>query len=294
MVSVGWKRETVGHICREYGISERRGCELAGIGRNSFRYQLKRAEDEPLMKRIRELAYRHIRFGYRRIWALLCRSGLKINQKKVYRLWRLMGLSVRKRKRRKRRTGNQTGLMPKAFKPNEIWTYDFVFDGCGTGRKLKMLTLVDEFTRECLAVEVETSITGLKVKEVLQRVCGKRGYPRYIRSDNGSEFISEVVTEWQKEMGIESKFIEQGSPWQNGLGESFNGKLRDECLNVEWFSSLREAKVVIEMWRKSYNNERPHSSLDYKTPREFRIQFDSKLRSQKTLEIEKSLAFALV
>ena len=246
------------------------------------------------MQLIRGLAYKHIRYGYRRICALLRRSGIKVNHKRVYRLWRLMGLSVRKRKKRKRQVGNRSGLVPRASKPNEIWTYDFMFDGCGSGGMLKLLTLVDECTRECLTIEVESSITGNKVKEVLQKICRRRGYPRYIRSDNGSEFISKVVTEWQKEMGIESKFIEPGSPWQNGMGESFNGKLRDECLNVEWFSSIREAKVVIEMWRKHYNNERPHSSLGYKTPREFRIEFDSKFRGRKkTIKTEKSLALAM-
>ncbi len=171
--------------------------------------------------------------------------------------------------------------MPKAEKANQVWTYDFVFDQSLSGRNLKMLTLVDEFTRECLAVEVGVSMTGEKVRSVVQRVCLEKGFPELIRSDNGAEFIGQAVNNWLAENGIKPIFIEPGKPWQNGKCESFNGKLRDECLSREWFSSVREAQVVIESWRNFYNTERPHSSLAYLTP----LEFKSKLENKEKLAI---------
>ena len=171
--------------------------------------------------------------------------------------------------------------MPKAEKANQVWTYDFVFDQSLSGKSLKMLTLIDEFTRECLAVEVGVSITSEKVRSVLQRVCLEKGFPEMIRSDNGSEFIGQAVNNWLAANAIKPLFIELGKPWQNGRGESFNGKLRDECLSREWFSSSKEAQVVIENWRKFYNEERPHSSLGYLTP----IEFKSNMENNRKLAI---------
>lgn len=165
--------------------------------------------------------------------------------------------------------------MPKAQRANQVWTYDFVFDQSLSGKSLKMLTLIDEYTRECLAVEVGVSITSERVRQILQRVCASFGQPERIRSDNGSEFIGKAVGGWLRENGIEPLFIEPGKPWQNGKCESFNGKLRDECLSREWFSSVKEAQVVIEGWRKFYNEGRPHSSLGYLTPLEFKSQMES-------------------
>jgi len=174
------------------------------------------------------------------------------------------------------------GIVPKAEKPNQVWTYDFVFDQSLSGKCLKMLTLIDEFTRECLAVEVGVSITSERVRRILEKVCFDKGNPELIRSDNGSEFIGKAVGVWLAENGIKPLFIEPGKPWQNGKGESFNGKLRDECLSREWFSSVKEAQVVIEGWRKFYNEERPHSSLEYLTP----LEFKSRMGNNQSLAIQ--------
>lgn len=186
-----------------------------------------------------------------------------------------------KKRPRKPRAKVTVGRLLKAEKPNQVWTYDFVFDQSVSGRSLKMLTLIDEFTRECLAVEVGISIRSERVRKILQRVCADKGSPELMRSDNGSEFIGKAVNEWLAKNGIKPIFIEPGKPWQNGKGESFNGKLRDECLSREWFSSVKEAQVVIEGWRKFYNEERPHSSLGYLTP----LEFKSKTENNKSLAI---------
>lgn len=237
--------------------------------------------DAVLIKRLRELAMRYPRFGYRRIYALLKREDFKVNLKSIYRLWKQENLSLPKKRPRKMRAKAIVGIIPKATCANQIWTYDFVFDQSFSGRSLKMLTLIDEFTRECLAVEVGVSIKSERVRQILQRVCLEQGMPELIRSDNGSEFIGKAVGEWLEKNGIKRLFIEPGKPWQNGKGESFNGKLRDECLSREWFSSVKEAQVMIESWRNFYNEERPHSSLGYLTP----LEFKSKMGNNKSLAI---------
>ena len=291
MVGLAAVREAAGQMIGG-GMSERKACSWLQVRRKSYRYRRKKADNGKLMKQIKELALKHPRFGYRRIWALLKRAGESINVKKVYRMWRELKLALPKRRPKKKRARPFVGIMPKASAANQIWTYDFVFDEAVSGRKLKMLTLIDEYTRECLAVEVDTSITSLKVRQILERVCLHRGFPKAIRSDNGSEFIGQAVGDWLKANNVEPLFIAPGKPWQNGKCESFNGKLRDECLSREWFRSLREARVVIETWRRFYNTERPHSSLGYLTPVEFRekASFFSKLKP-KTLT--KTLAFQL-
>lgn len=228
---------------------------------------------------------------------MLRRAGELVNRKKVYRLWKKLGLQLAK-KRPKRQRPATRAIVPKAIRPNQVWTYDFVFDQAVSGRKLKMLTLVDECTRECLAVEVDRSIRSEGVKRVLERVSYERGFPEMIRSDNGSEFIASATTDWLEANGIEATFIEPGKPWQNGKCESFNGKLRDELLSQRWFSSMWEAKVVIESWRKYYNTERPHSALGYRTPVEFRDSLASgsafpKLKSDSMSAKPKTLAFHL-
>jgi len=235
--------------------------------------------DSELIKRLRELALEHPRFGYRRIWALLKREDFNVNLKCVYRLWKQQNLSLPKKRPRKPRAKATVGIVPKATRPNQVWTYDFVFDQSLSGRSLKMLTLIDEYTRECLAVEVGISIKSERVRRILQRICADKGNPELMRSDNGSEFIGKAVNEWLAENSIKPLFIEPGKPWQNGKGESFNGKLRDECLSREWFSSVKEAQVVIEKWRRFYNEERPHSSLGYLTP----LEFKSKMENTKSL-----------
>ena len=275
MVGCTAGREVVAFI-RTRKISERRACCLVSLNRKSCRYQKQARAGTDLIKRLSELASEHPRFGYRRIHALLKREDFNVNLKCVYRLWKQQNLSLPKKRPRKTRAMATVGIVPKAEKPNQVWTYDFVFDQSLSGKSLKMLTLIDEFTRECLAVEVGVSIKSERVRQILQRVCFQRGMPEVIRSDNGSEFIGKSVGDWLEKNGIKPLFIAPGKPWQNGKGESFNGKLRDECLSREWFSSVKEAQVVIEQWRKFYNEERPHSSLRYLTPLEFKSKMENK------------------
>ncbi len=252
--------------------SERRACKVLGQPRSTQRYVVKERDDErPLVQRMLSLARCHPRYGYRRIWALLRRDGFRVNVKRVYRLWRKEGLKV-PRKQRKRRRLDHSGngcVRHRAEHINHVWCYDFVSDQTVDGRTVKFLTLEDEYTRECLAIEVERSITSREVIETLRYVFEVRGAPQHIRSDNGPEFIARALRTWLAESGVETLYIEPGSPWQNGFNESFNGKLRDELLNGELFTSLTEAKVVTEDWRMAYNHRRPHSSLGYETPAAF-------------------------
>lgn len=294
MVGVAERREAA-RIMIGRGLSERRSCSLLEMERKSLRYEAGGRDESSLVERIKGLAMKYPRFGYRRVWAMLRRAGELVNRKKVYRLWKKLGLQLAKKRPKKRRPASRA-IVPKAIRPNQVWTYDFVFDQAVSGRKLKMLALVDECTRECLAVEVDRSIKSEGVKRVLERVSYERGFPEMIRSDNGSEFIASATTEWLEANGIKAMFIEPGKPWQNGKCESFNGKLRDELLSRRWFSSMWEAKVVIESWRKYYNTERPHSALGYRTPTEFRESLASgsafpKLESDSMSVKPKTLAF---
>jgi putative transposase len=261
------RREAVA-ILKRMKVSERRSCQLVAISRHGVRYESRRS-DSGLLEKLKAIAGQHPRYGYRRACALLNRSGDKINHKRVYRVWREAQLSLPLRRPRKRRVGTSALLSARAMKPNQVWTYDFVFDRCANGQQIKLLTVVDEYTRECLAIHVATSIKSRAVIEVLSRLVAERGAPGCLRSDNGSEFVATRVKGWVKQKGVETLYIEPGSPWQNAFGESFNGRLRDECLNVEWFRNLREATVIVETWRRHYNQERPHSSLEYRTPSEF-------------------------
>ncbi len=279
------------------GVSERYACGMLELERKSYRYEPRERGADAFAERVKEMALKYPRFGYRRVWAILRRAGEAVNIKRVHRWWKKLKLQLA-RKRPKRRRQNVMGIAPTATRPNQVWTYDFVFDQVVSGRKLKMLTLVDECTRECLAVEVASSITAEGVRRVLERVCGERGFPEMIRSDNGSEFIAEATREWLAANNIAPVFIAPGKPWQNGKCESFNGKLRDELLSQRWFSSMWEARVVIESWRKFYNNERPHSSLGYRTPAEFAASLASgsaasKLDPDSMSVRTKTLAFHL-
>ena len=206
MVTVAARREAVEFI-KTRRISERRGCRLVSMNRKSCRYRKRQRTDNALIKRMRELAVEHPRFGYRRIHALLGREGFKVNLKRIYRLWKQQKLSLPKRRPRKARAKTTVGIVPKAEKANQVWTYDFVFDQSLSGKSLKMLTLIDEFTRECLAVEVGVSIKSERVRRILQRVCLNKGQPEMIRSDNGSEFIGKAVNDWLAENGIKPVFI---------------------------------------------------------------------------------------
>ena len=256
-------------MVQQQGVSERRSCALIAIGRSSFRYVPHPRDDRKLAERLRRLSQHNKRYGYRQAGATLRREGQRINHKRVYRVWKQEGLSRPKRTRKKR--GKPTGTMPcEATHPGHVWTYDFIHDACWDGRKLKILTVLDEFTRECMAIEAQRSLRSEKVQAVLQRLFAQHGVPKYLRSDNGPEFIAGKLRQWLAQGGPETIYIDPGSPWQNAYGESFHGSLRDECLNMEVFGNLAEAKVIVERWRRDYNQQRPHSSLGYLTPAEFK------------------------
>lgn len=265
MVSVRARQEQVRLAC-SMGLSERRACTLLDVSRSGFRYErVKATADAPVLQRMKELALQYPRYGYRRIRIFLQREGCTMSAAKAWRLWHEAGLQIpRRRPRRRVATGRPRPLAPD--QANQVWSYDFVFDACANGQQLKCLTIVDEYTRECLAIDVAGSIRAGRVIEVLSRLISERGAPRYLRSDNGPEFVSAALLKWTVEQGIETALIDPGKPWQNGTSESFNGKLRDECLSLEWFRNRIEARIVIEDWRRHYNEVRPHSSLGYVTP----------------------------
>jgi putative transposase len=250
-----------------YKLSERQACRLLEVDRSSYRYAAAPDSDAPLRTALVELARQKQRYGYRRLWAVLSKQGWTANLKRIYRLYREENLMVRrlKRKRVVRTAPKDVNLSA----PNQEWALDFVCDALATGRGIRMLTVVDSFTRECPAIEVNTGLSGLRVTRVLERVIAERGKPKTIRCDNGPEFTSRHFIAWCEQQGITLVHIQPGRPMQNGYIESFNGRLRDECLNASWFMNLNDAKQKIENWRKEYNADRPHSSLAYRTPEEF-------------------------
>jgi putative transposase len=249
-------------------VSQRRACGLMEIHRGTCRYRAKRrAEDQRLRQRLRELAEVRRRFGYRRLGVLLGREGWRVNHKRVYRLYVEEKLGLRRKRGRKRSGVRQPLLEPTAA--NQVWSVDFMSDALSWGRRIRMLNIVDDYTREALAIEVDTSLGGIRVVRVLEELKARRGLPRQIRSDNGPEFVSRVLDQWTYENGIQWHYIQPGRPMENGYVESFNGRLRDECLNENWFGDLAEARRMIEAWRQDYNQCRPHSALGYQTPEEF-------------------------
>ena len=258
------------------GVSERRICAILGQGRSTQRYYCRIKDDEAvLVKRIIELAKQYGRYGYRRVTGLLRLEGWRrVNHKRVERLWRREGLKVPKRQPKRRRLWDNDGscvrLRPKH--KNHVWSYDFVMDRTSNGRAVRMLNVIDEFTRECLAIEVDRRLNSTNVLDVLSKLFVKNGAPEHIRSDNGSEFIAKRVRAWLGKQQVKTLYIEPGSPWENGYIESFNGKLRDELLEREIFDTLFEAQVLIERWRIDYNTIRPHSSLGYRPPAPEAIQ----------------------
>jgi transposase InsO family protein len=224
-----------------------------------------------LLLRIRALAREHPRYGYRRITALLVREGWSVNRKRVHRLWRREGLKVPQIQRKRRRLGHSENSCTRrrSERPGHVWSYDFIYDQTADGRQLKILPVVDEFTRECLTIEVERGMDAEDVISTLEYLFEIRGEPEHIRSDNGSEFIAEAVRSWLARRGSKTLYIEPGSPWENAYSETFNSRFRDEMLDREVFETLKEAKVIIEDHRLEYNHRRPHSSLGYRTPAEF-------------------------
>lgn len=256
-------------VLKRVSVSERRVCRVLEQARATQRYQPQVRNDEGrLVEQIVALATRYGRFGYRRITALLLQVGWRVNHKRVERLWRQEGLKVPKRQPKRKRLwlndGSCVRLRPE--RPKHVWSYDFVQDRTREGRPIRMLTIIDEFTRECLAIEVGRKLGADDVLGKLTELFVWRGVPEYIRSDNGSEFTARAVRDWLARVGVKTLYIEPGSPWENGYIESFNGKLRDELLNGELFETLLEARTLIENWRQEYNQQRPHQALGYKPP----------------------------
>jgi putative transposase len=276
VVSPVQQRAAAEYLGETYQVSQRRISHVLGRSRSTLRYRrTARAEDSSLIREIKRLARRHPRYGFRRVHALLVRGGWSINLKRVRRLWIDLGLKRPMRLRKSRKLGRKPGVsanscvqQPSRFK-NDVWTCDFIHDRTATGRVLKWLTLVDEYTRECLVLHAAESLTGADVRRIVARVIGRRGAPTRIRSDNGSEFICEVLSKWLSEVGSQSIPVAAGSPWENGYIESFHSRLRDEFLERTEFDTVADAREKATWFRREYNTIRPHSSLGYATPKEF-------------------------
>lgn len=251
------------------GLSKRRSCKISGIARNTLSYKRKIKPDEArLCRDIHRLADLRKRYGYRRIHVLLHRNGWAHNEKRTYRIWREEGLQVPKKRRRRRRKGPKGEVAKRAQYRGHVWSYDFMQDSTVSGQKVKILNVIDEYTREWLSVRVARSITSEDVREVMEDLVAQHGPPMHIRSDNGPEFIAMAIVEWLEETGIETIFINPGSPWENPFVESFHDKVRDEHLNQEIFYTIKEAGILTEIFRRDYNENRPHSSLENATPAE--------------------------
>jgi transposase InsO family protein len=287
VVTPGQRRAAADYLCQRFAISQRQASRLLGCPRSSLRYRPRPRDDEAAVVRaILRLARRHPRWGYRRVHARLSRQGWSVNLKRVRRLWVALGLRRPVRLRKPRKLGPKPGSsanscvnQPARFK-NDVWTYDFIADRTIDGRPLKWLSLVDEYTRECLALFVAGSVTGSDVRRVLARVIGRRGAPTRIRSDNGSEFICAALTGWLPRAGTKPIPVAPARPWENGFIESFHGKLRDEFLEREEFESAEDARAKGAWWRREYNTVRPHSGLGYQTPKEFSDECDRGLHGQ--------------
>lgn len=268
MVTPAAKREAVAYACDKHGVSQRRACAVLNIDRSSVRYTSVRPDDTHLRDAMKKVAAERRRFGYRRIHVMLERQGIHMNQKKLRRLYREEKLQVRKRGGRKRALGTRRPMVLPST-ANERWSLDFVSDAFTDGRRFRVLVVVDDYSRECLALVPDTSLSGLRMTRELNAIIEQRGKPRTIVSDNGTEMTSMAVLKWCQETGVEWHYIAPGKPMQNGFVESFNGSFRDECLNETLFSSLPNAREQINEWKEDYNQERPHSSLGNITPNEF-------------------------
>ncbi len=284
MVTPAAERKAVAHLMAKHGMSERRACKAIGSCRMTIRYRSARPNDLALRKRMTELAQERRRFGYRRLHVLLKREGHGVNHKKLFRLYREEKLAVRRRGGRKRAIGTRAPMLA-PLRPNERWSLDFVSDQLTDGRRFRILTIVDDCTRECLGLVADSSLSGLRVARELDRLIAERGRPKMIVSDNGSEFTSNAILAWADQAHIEWHYIAPGKPTQNAFIESFNGRLRDELLNETLFSSLPHARTMLKIWRADYNGSRPHSQLGWQTPTEFASTFNPRralaLRSVK-------------
>ncbi len=263
------RREAVLVMQVEVKLSQRRACGLIGIDRGSCRYRRRRAEDDQLRVRLRELAEQRRRFGYRRLQVLLVREGWQVNHKRVYRLYVEEKLGLRRKRGRRRAPGTARVVLPPPTAPDQVWTMDFTQDALAWGRRFRTLNLMDGFSREAVEIEVDTSLPGARVVRVLDDLKAQGRKPKHLLIDNGTEFTSQVLDRWAWENGVQLHFITPGRPMENGYIESFNGKFRDECLNENWFVDLRDAREKIAAWMWDYNHVRPHSALGYRTPIEF-------------------------
>jgi len=269
MVSAHVRRQQVAFVC-ERGVSQRRACALMSVARSTIRYESRLvAKDTFVVAAMRELSAQYPRYGYRRIHVFLSRKGHVMSLDRAHRIWRQYGLQVPRKRPRKRVAASRPRPLA-ASDANQVWAYDFVYDACANGQQLKCLTVIDEYTRECLAIDVCGSIRSARVIDLLSRLVSTHGAPRYLRSDNGPEFVSTAVLRWLTQASIDTAHIDPGKPWQNGSNESFNGKFRDECLSMQWFKNRVDAKILIENFRREYNEIRPHSSLGQLTPIQFK------------------------
>ncbi len=285
MVNPAVRKEAAHYLVETYEVSERRACRVVSSARSTQRYNSIRVVDSKLVERMRAVAYERPRFGYRRVHVMLRREGFLAGQRRVRRLYRLEGLTVRRRKR-KRVAAHMRCPITLPAGANERWSMDFVHDQVADGRRFRTLNVVDDFTRECLAIEVGTSLPSMHVTRVLDGLAAERGLPKSIVVDNGSEFTSIVFDQWAHRHGVHVRFIEPGQPVQNAYAESFNGRFRDECLNQEWFTSIADARKTIEAWRRDYNEVRPHSSLRGLPPCEFALRMRRELNSEVNLRFQ--------
>ena len=283
VVTLPQQRIAVKQLVSAESISERQACRLLKVNRGSYRHVAKiQPDEEELRKKIRELSERHPRYGCRFIHRLLNREGFHVNRKRVHRIWKAEGLQIPRKRPKRRRYPSKNTVKQKASHPNHVWTYDFLEDRTENGSKLRIMTVLDEFTRESLSIRVDKSITHEKVIESLSFLFLTRGTPEYIRSDNGPEFVAKGLQNWLKYMNCKTIYITPGSPWENGYIESFHDKFRSECLNRDVFRNGHEAQIMIELWRQEYNEFRPHSSLNYLSPLEFAKNYRLKMKQNKT------------
>ena len=280
MVTSAAERRAVAHLMEAHGMSERRACKATGFCRMTMRYRATREDDASLRERMKAIAQERRRFGYRRLHVLLRREGFRVNHKRLFRLYREERLMVRRRGGRKPAIGTRAPMMI-PMRPDERWSLDFVADQMTDGRRFRMLAIVDDCTRECLALVADTSLSGVRVARELDKLLAERGRPKMIVSDNGSEFTSNAILGWADAARVEWHYIAPGKPMQNGFIESFNGRLRDELLNETLFSSLSQARAALARWQLDYNIARPHSKLGWQTPMAFASTFH--LRRDQTL-----------
>jgi len=279
VVSAAQRREAARYLVSRYGVSERRACCAVKVSRSVFRYQSRRAPDDALRRHIRDLAETRLRYGYKRIYILLRRQGLPINHKRVHRLYCLEGLQLRaKRPRRHVSAAARTGNRQRPTAPNQAWSMDFMAAFTGSGGKFRVLTILDMFTRESLAIEIGRRLRGEDVVRALNRIVLRRTAPKSIYCDNGSEFTGRLLDLWAYHQGVEICFSRPGKPTDNALIESFNGRFRDECLNTHWFTTLEEAQCESERWRQDYNENRPHMGLNGMTPNEYAVSYEQEDR----------------